>query len=267
MRDSTRTFLRPRPVKRLTAAGVSTVLAGSLLGACADDGGSGSSTGDDGKGKTTVTVGVFGVFGYKQAGTLQGVREVPPRHPHPGERHRAQRGLLPRAAQPPLGGQRTLRHPGGRGRQHQRAGDRPGRQVHRLRHGPGVRQRATGWTGRGTRPRAKDGKVIGLGTDIGPMAICYRKDLFKKAGLPTGRGRGGQAVGGRLAEVRGRRRAVQEEGAQGRELHRRRRGPLNASALQPRAQVLRRPAASSTTRRATRVRRAWDLAMRAVKDR
>ncbi|MEV7723697.1 ABC transporter substrate-binding protein [Streptomyces sp. NPDC087917] len=32
-----------------------------------------------------------------------------------------------------------------------------------------------------------DGKVIGLGTDIGPMAICYNKDLFARAGLPTER--------------------------------------------------------------------------------
>lgn len=32
-----------------------------------------------------------------------------------------------------------------------------------------------------------DGKVIGLGTDIGPMAICYNKDLFAKAKLPTER--------------------------------------------------------------------------------
>jgi cellobiose transport system substrate-binding protein len=32
-----------------------------------------------------------------------------------------------------------------------------------------------------------DGKVIGLGTDIGPMAICYNKDLFAKAQLPTDR--------------------------------------------------------------------------------
>jgi cellobiose transport system substrate-binding protein len=29
------------------------------------------------------------------------------------------------------------------------------------------------------------GAVIGLGTDIGPMAICYRTDLLKEAGLPT----------------------------------------------------------------------------------
>jgi len=33
-----------------------------------------------------------------------------------------------------------------------------------------------------------DGKqLIGLGTDVGSMAICYRKDLFEKAGLPTDR--------------------------------------------------------------------------------
>ncbi|KAF0793096.1 sugar-binding protein [Streptomyces sp. FR-008] len=32
-----------------------------------------------------------------------------------------------------------------------------------------------------------DGKVIGLGTDIGPMAVCYRKDKFEEAGLPTDR--------------------------------------------------------------------------------
>ncbi|MGN9810677.1 ABC transporter substrate-binding protein [Micromonospora sp. BQ11] len=33
-----------------------------------------------------------------------------------------------------------------------------------------------------------DGKqLIGLGTDVGGMAMCYRKDLFAKAGLPTER--------------------------------------------------------------------------------
>jgi cellobiose transport system substrate-binding protein len=30
-----------------------------------------------------------------------------------------------------------------------------------------------------------DGKEIGLGTDIGPEALCYRTSLFKAAGLPT----------------------------------------------------------------------------------
>jgi cellobiose transport system substrate-binding protein len=32
-----------------------------------------------------------------------------------------------------------------------------------------------------------DGAVIGLGTDIGPTAICYRKDMFEAAGLPSDR--------------------------------------------------------------------------------
>lgn len=37
-----------------------------------------------------------------------------------------------------------------------------------------------------------DGKqLVGLGTDVGPLAMCYRTDLFKKAGLPTDR----EAVG------------------------------------------------------------------------
>ncbi|MEU7071265.1 ABC transporter substrate-binding protein [Streptomyces narbonensis] len=31
------------------------------------------------------------------------------------------------------------------------------------------------------------GSVIGLGTDIGPMAVCYNKELFAKAKLPTER--------------------------------------------------------------------------------
>ncbi|WP_290063051.1 ABC transporter substrate-binding protein [Amycolatopsis solani] len=33
--------------------------------------------------------------------------------------------------------------------------------------------------------RSKDGKLIGYGTDIGPLAMCYRKDLLETAGLPT----------------------------------------------------------------------------------
>ena len=36
--------------------------------------------------------------------------------------------------------------------------------------------------------QASDGKkLIGLGTDVGSMGMCYRRDLFQKAGLPTDR--------------------------------------------------------------------------------
>ena len=33
----------------------------------------------------------------------------------------------------------------------------------------------------------KGGAIVGLGTDVGSLAICYRKDMFAKAGLPTNR--------------------------------------------------------------------------------
>jgi len=31
------------------------------------------------------------------------------------------------------------------------------------------------------------GQIVGLGTDVGGMAMCYRRDLFARAGLPTER--------------------------------------------------------------------------------
>jgi cellobiose transport system substrate-binding protein len=40
-----------------------------------------------------------------------------------------------------------------------------------------------------------DGKLVGYGTDIGPEAVCYRADLFKKAGLPTDRAEVAKALG------------------------------------------------------------------------
>ncbi|WP_346622789.1 extracellular solute-binding protein [Blastococcus montanus] len=33
----------------------------------------------------------------------------------------------------------------------------------------------------------EDGRVVGLGTDAGPQAMCFRRDLFEAAGLPTDR--------------------------------------------------------------------------------
>ena len=41
----------------------------------------------------------------------------------------------------------------------------------------------------------EDGRIIGMGTDIGPMALCYRSDLLEQAGLPTDR----EELGARLS--------------------------------------------------------------------
>ncbi|PFG15811.1 cellobiose-binding protein [Propionicimonas paludicola] len=42
---------------------------------------------------------------------------------------------------------------------------------------------------------APDGKLVAYGTDIGPEGVCYRADLFKKAGLPTDRAEVAKALG------------------------------------------------------------------------
>ncbi len=49
---------------------------------------------------------------------------------------------------------------------------------------PSVEGRWLDWK---TQAATVDGKLIGYGTDIGPEAVCYRADLFEKAGLPTDR--------------------------------------------------------------------------------
>lgn len=41
-----------------------------------------------------------------------------------------------------------------------------------------------------------DGMLLGYGTDIGPEGICYRADLFEKAGLPTDREEVAALLGG-----------------------------------------------------------------------
>ncbi|WP_374118688.1 ABC transporter substrate-binding protein [Allokutzneria sp. A3M-2-11 16] len=49
--------------------------------------------------------------------------------------------------------------------------------------GPATADRWLDWKYQAAK--AKDGSLIGYGTDIGPLAMCYRKDLFAAAGLPS----------------------------------------------------------------------------------
>ncbi|MFC9125537.1 ABC transporter substrate-binding protein [Streptomyces sp. NPDC057099] len=55
-----------------------------------------------------------------------------------------------------------------------------------LSQAPGVRADSF-YPWKWAQAKAEAGRVLGLGTDIGPMAVCYRKDLFRQAGLPTQR--------------------------------------------------------------------------------
>ena len=58
------------------------------------------------------------------------------------------------------------------------------------------RSRTSGRTGSGRPAPSTDGQVVGLGTDVGGMAMCYRKDLFEQ-GRPADRPRRGGRSSGR----------------------------------------------------------------------
>ncbi|MER5810276.1 extracellular solute-binding protein [Streptomyces sp. NPDC002033] len=160
-------------------------LAGTLLAAC----GSGTPQGsaDGAGGKVTVTVDLFGTFGYKEAGLYAQYEKL-----HPGvtvkqtdteDEQDYWKSLQTRLA-------------GGGG-----LADVQGIEVGRIAavtqqqsdkfedltaYGAGALKGSFAeakWKAAATA----DGKVLGLGTDVGPEAMCYRRDLFEKAGLPTGR--------------------------------------------------------------------------------
>ncbi|MFF7177779.1 extracellular solute-binding protein [Streptomyces sp. NPDC008121] len=160
-------------------------LAGALLAACGSGGSDGAS--DSAGGKVTITVDLFGSFGYKEAGLYAAYEKLHPnvtiKQTDTEDEQDYWKSLQTRLA-------------GGGG-----LADVQGIEVGRIasvtqqqadkfedltRYGAakleGEFAPAT-WAGATT----KDGKVLGLGTDVGPEAMCYRTDLFRQAGLPTDR--------------------------------------------------------------------------------
>ncbi|MFJ4717281.1 ABC transporter substrate-binding protein [Streptomyces sp. NPDC088785] len=181
MRTTARTSRRA-----MTFAVAATLATGLLAGCAADDGdsGSGSSGGSGGGGKTTLTIGTFGTFGYKQAGLYDEYMKL---HKDitvkenvttrtdvywPKTLTRLQAGSGTDDVQAIEVGNITEAV--------QTQADKfvdLGKEVDKSQWLDWKNAQAT----------TKDGKQIALGTDIGPMAICYRKDLFEKAGLETDR--------------------------------------------------------------------------------
>jgi len=181
MRTTTR-----RSHRLLALAAVAALTTGVLAG-CAgdsDDGDSSGSGNNAGGGKTTLTIGTFGVFGYKQAGLYD---EYMKSHPDitikenvttrtdvywPKVLTRLQAGSGTDDIQAIEVGNIT------------EAVQTQGSKFVDL--GKDVdKSQWLDW--KNAQATTADGKLIGLGTDIGPMAICYRKDLFKAAGLETDR--------------------------------------------------------------------------------
>ncbi|WP_026248413.1 ABC transporter substrate-binding protein [Streptomyces sp. LaPpAH-108] len=179
MRTSIR---RSRGTVALMAAAALTT---GLLAGCSKDADDGSSNADDGgNGKTTLTVGTFGVFGYKQAGLYDEYMKL-----HPDVTIKENVTTRTDVYWPKV----LTRLQAGAG-----ADDIQAIEVGNITEA--VQTQANKFVDLGkdvdksqwldwklAQATTKDGKTIGLGTDTGPMAVCYRKDLFAKAGLPTDR--------------------------------------------------------------------------------
>ncbi|MDJ1133317.1 extracellular solute-binding protein [Streptomyces iconiensis] len=255
---------RLRHLKRLSAATLSALLGATLLGACADDGGSGSAAGDSGgEGKTTVSVGVFGVFGYKQAGLYDEYERN-----HPDIRIKENATERNEDYYPAL-----LNHlAAGSGLNDIQAvevdnvNEMATLQADRLtdlKSAPGVRESDfLDW--KWDQAKTKDGKVIGLGTDIGPMGVCYRKDHFKKAGLPTDRDKVGKLWAGDWEKYVETGERFMDKAPKGVSFMDGASGLYNAS-VSGYERKNYAPGGKLIYKKSQAVEESWDLAMRAVK--
>ncbi|MFH8931887.1 ABC transporter substrate-binding protein [Streptomyces pristinaespiralis] len=176
-------------MRRTAILAVVVALGAALLSGCAKDSeepGDAAYDSGGGEGRTTITVGVFGAFGLREAGLYEEYMEL-----HPDIRIKQTSIQRNENYYPQL-----LTHLStGSGLADIQAvevnniAEVTATQADRLvdlGRTEGVSKDAfLGW--KWAQGTTKDGKTVGLGTDIGPQGICYRKDLFAKAGLPTDR--------------------------------------------------------------------------------
>ncbi|MEV7993047.1 extracellular solute-binding protein [Streptomyces sp. NPDC086077] len=173
-----------RARKSVVLAAIATLGAGLLAG-CADDGGDeGGSGSSGGEGKTTITLGLFGTMGFKEAGLYDEYMKLNPDitikenvternenyYPALVNHLTTNSGLMDIQAVE-VGNIAEV------------AKTQGNKLLDLSKYGKESDYLEWKWKQAATA----DGQTIGLGTDVGPMAICYRKDLFEKAGLPTDR--------------------------------------------------------------------------------
>ncbi|WP_267243892.1 extracellular solute-binding protein [Streptomyces sp. PR69] len=173
----------------LAGLAVAAALAAGLLTGCAEDAEeptARSGDGDSDKGKITLTVGVFGAFGLKEAGLYDEYMKLNKNIEIKQTSIERNENYYPQ----------LLTHLGtGSGLADIQAvevnniAEITATQADKLvdlGRAPGVSKDSfLDW--KWAQGTAGDGRTVALGTDIGPQGICYRKDLFAKAGLPTDR--------------------------------------------------------------------------------
>jgi cellobiose transport system substrate-binding protein len=184
----TRTGRRGRRAAALTT----TVLTASalLLTGCSSDSDSDAS---DSNGNITLTVADFGQFGYKEADLFAKYHKLHPNITVKEETTANEQDYYPKLLQQLNTGSGLA--------------DVTGIEVGRIKEVVDTQAakftdlsktiNVDDWVSwKEKQATASDGTVIGAGTDIGPMSLCYRKDLFDKAGLPSDRDAVAKAVAG-----------------------------------------------------------------------
>ncbi|MFZ4133075.1 ABC transporter substrate-binding protein [Streptomyces koyangensis] len=172
---------RRKPRTRVVAA-ISAVSALGLLVGCS---GGGEGTGGGRKdGKVTITMGLYGVMGFKETGLLDKYMEENPDVVVKAEIAGDEQTYYT-ALQTHLAAGSGLKDI--QGIEIGRAKELVDTQQDKFSDLSGVEGTDHFLPWKQSQVTSDDGKVIGLGTDIGPMAVCYRKDKFEEAGLPTDR--------------------------------------------------------------------------------
>ncbi|MGX1372677.1 cellobiose transport system substrate-binding protein [Streptomyces canus] len=171
--------------RKLRTRVVAAVSVASALGLVAGCGGSDGGTGGGKKdGKVTITMGLFGVMGFKETGLLDKYMKE-----HPNVVIKADvagdEQTYYTALQTHLAAGSGLKDI--QGIEIGRAKELSDTQKDKFVDLSGVAGTDHFLPWKQSQVTTADKKVIGLGTDIGPMAVCYRKDLFAQAGLPTDR--------------------------------------------------------------------------------
>lgn len=176
---------RVRGQLRTRAVGaISAVAAVGLIAACGGGGEAGGTGGGVEDGKVTITMGLFGVMGFKETELLDRYMKENPNVTVKAEVAGDEQTYYT-ALQTHLAAGSGLKDIQGieLGRAKEIVDTQADKFVD-LSGIPGI-DHFLPW--KLSQVTTQDDKVLGLGTDIGPMAVCYRKDLFEKAGLPTDR--------------------------------------------------------------------------------
>lgn len=172
-----------RKLRTKVTAVLACTAAGALLAGCGGGGASATGGGVE-NGKVTITMGLYGVMGFKETGLIEKYEKE---HPNVTVKVEAagDEQTYYTALQTHLASGSGLKDV--QGIEVARAKEITETQADKFADFAGVKGTDHFQPWKQAQITTKDGKVLGLGTDTGPMAVCYRKDLFEQAGLPTDR--------------------------------------------------------------------------------